>query len=115
MPSTTLNDPISSDRAEQLANDLQHQKSRLAIKDVVQEHIDSSAFADRVKEIMLDALAADPARKKLTDWVTSIAKTEVNTHATAKKERNLTRTIGVGGLVIGTLGVGVAVLAIIFN
>lgn len=114
-PTTTLNDAISGDRAEQLTNDLQHQKSRLAIKDVVQEHIDSSKFAGRVKEIMLEALEADPAREKLSEWVTGIAKSEVNTHATARKERSLTRIIGVGGLITGALGVGVALLAIIFD
>jgi hypothetical protein len=67
-----LNDAIPGDRAEQLANDLQHSKSRAAIREVVEDYISSSAFADRVKSIQLEALEADPARDKLKFWVNDV-------------------------------------------
>lgn len=82
---TRLDNAISGDRAEQLASDLGHQKSRLAIQEVVKEYVGSSEFADRVKSIHLEALEADPARKKLKDWVCDVIEKEVTSDATNKR------------------------------
>lgn len=73
-PTTTLNDPIPGSRAEELFSALQHHKSRLIIKEVVQEYVDSSAFAEKVEHIQLRSLEADPARNKLKDWVIGVVK-----------------------------------------
>lgn len=81
MPKTTLNDAIPGDRAEQLASDLGHEKSRLAIQNVVKEYIGSSEFSDRVVGIQLGTLEADPARNKLKDWVNGLILTVTTSDA----------------------------------
>lgn len=68
-PTTTLNDAIPGDRAEQLASDLQHNKSRLVIKDVVEEYVSSSTFANRVKKIQGEHLESTETYKKISDKV----------------------------------------------
>lgn len=74
--SSQLNDAISSDRAEQLAIDLGHQKSRMVIMEVVEEHIGSSKFENRVKEIQSTHLESTETYKKISDKVqTQIDKT----------------------------------------
>lgn len=65
---TRLNDAISGDRAQQLANDLQHQKSRLVIKEVVEESIGSSMFADRVKSIVVEHTGTVEFMKKSQEY-----------------------------------------------
>lgn len=112
---TTLNDAISGDRAEQLASDLGHQKSQIAIRAVVESYVDSTAFANKVKEIQKEALEADPARNKLKDWVLDLIRTEMNTQSTKKTEKKWGMIIGVGGLVVGVFGIAVAIVAVVLN
>lgn len=50
--SVQLNDAIPGDRAEQLASDLLHQKSRVAINSVVEDYVGSSDFEKRIIEII---------------------------------------------------------------
>lgn len=65
----TLDSAISGDRGSNLARDLKHHDSRMAIKDVVTEHIASSVFADRVKAIQLELLESTETYKKIDDKV----------------------------------------------
>lgn len=109
---TTLNDAIPGSLATDFIDSLQHQRSRLVIKEVVQEFIDSSALAQRVQGIILDALEADPAREKLKQWTTDIAKTEVNNCVSSKRDKNWNHIIGIGGVIIGVVGVIVAIVAL---
>ena len=97
---TILNDPISGDRAEQLANDLQHQKSRIVIKDVIDEYVGSSVFAKRVKEIVIDH----------TDTVPFMEKTQK--YADQQIDKRLFKNAKVViGLVVGWLAsIGIAIL-----
>ena len=81
----SFNDPISGDRAERLAADLGHQKSRIAIQEVVKDYVGSTEFADKVEGIMLKALEADPARNKLKEWAVDIAQKEIGSDAAQTK------------------------------
>lgn len=94
-----LNDAISGDRAEQLANDLQHQKSRLVIKDVVEEYVGSSIFADRVKEIVVEH----------TDSVPFMEKTQK--YADQQIDKRVFKNVKVSiGLIVGWLAsIGIAI------
>ena len=65
---TQLNDAISGDRAEQFANDLQHQKSRAVIKEVLDEYSASAGYADRVKIIVVDHTDTVPFMKKVQGY-----------------------------------------------
>lgn len=105
-PNTRLNDPISGDRGEQLANDLQHHKSRLVIREVVEEYVGSSLFAERVKAIQLSALEADPARKKLKDWVVGVIQAHL-------ADQGLKRRNFVWPLVISILSASGTIAAVI--
>jgi hypothetical protein len=68
---TLLEHAVSGDRAEQLANDLGHQKSRMVIKSVVEEYVGSSQFAQRVKAIQLEMLESTETYKKIDGKVQS--------------------------------------------
>jgi hypothetical protein len=114
-PTTTLNDAIPGSLANDFMDSLQHQRSRLVIKEVVQECIDSSVFADRVENILLHALESDSARQKLQKWVTGIVQSEVTTYNSIKTEKNWSRIIGVGGVLVGVAGVVVAIVALYVN
>jgi len=59
-----LNDAIPGDRAEQLASDLQHQKSRVAINSVVEDYVGSSNFEKRIVEIVEKHTNTVPFMKK---------------------------------------------------
>ncbi len=111
-PTTTLNDAIPGSLAGDFLDSLQHQRSRMIIKDVVQEFVDSSAFAQSVESILLKALEADPARCKLKQWTTDIAQTQINTYASSKSEKNWNKIIGFGGFIVGIVGIGVAIVAL---
>lgn len=50
--STTLDAPISGDRAEELAKELGHSKTRAVIKEVVEEYVASAIFVKHIKEII---------------------------------------------------------------
>ena len=63
-PITTLNDPIPGSRAEELLDVLQHNKSRLIIKEVVEEYVGSSIFAQRIKEIVIEHTESVPFMEK---------------------------------------------------
>lgn len=105
-PNTRLNDPISGDRGEQLASDLQHHKSRIVIKEVVEEYIGSSKFAERVEDIQLKSLEADPARNKLKGWVVGV----IQTHLTEQglKRRNFMWPLAISILsAIGTIAAAI--------
>lgn len=62
--SVQLNDAISGDRAEQLASDLLHQKSRVAISSVVEDYVGSSKFAERMEEIIVKHTDTVPFMEK---------------------------------------------------
>jgi hypothetical protein len=91
---STLNDAIPGDRAAQLATDLQHQKSRLVIKEVVEEVVNSTDFAKKIKDIQLESLEADPARNKLKEWIESLIEKE-QTSDTHKVRLDLSIKAGV--------------------
>lgn len=96
----TLNDPISGDRAEQLASDLQHQKSRLVIKEVVEDYVGSSIFATRIKEIVIEHTESVPFMEKSQKY----ADQQINT-------RLFKNVKVVLGLAIGWLAsIGIAIL-----
>ena len=67
---TTLNDRISGDRAEQLATDLGHQKSRLVIQEVVKEYVGSTEFERIVEDTIKRSLEMDSTQAKLQPWFT---------------------------------------------
>ena len=85
-PTTRLDNAISGDRAEQLASDLGHQKSRLAIQDVVAEYVASTVFAERVKKIQLESLESTVTYKKISDKVQTQIETTLSTKGV--KNRN---------------------------
>jgi hypothetical protein len=108
---TLLDQAISGDRAEQLANDLGHQKSRLAIKTVVEEVVASSAFATRVKEIQLESLESTETYKKISDKVHSQVDTMLNNRNL--KNRNFVITNVISG--VAAVGAVAAVLVAVFK
>lgn len=98
--SVTLNDPISGDRAEQFASDLQHQKSRLVIKNVVEEYVGSSLFATRVKEIVVEHTDTVPFMEKSQKYADKQIDTRLFKNAKV-----------VVGVIIGWLAsIGIAIL-----
>jgi len=107
-PQVTLNDRISGDRAEQLANDLQHQKSRLVIKEVVQEQIGSTDFERTVETILQRSLERDTTQDKLKPWFTR----SFNTAVSERGWQNKTFWIPV---TISSVAVIVAIIAIFVN
>jgi|GEM_PF-3544868 len=110
MPDTTtrLNDAISGDRAEQLATDLQHQKSRLAIQDVVKEYINSSVFAGRIKEIMCEALESTETYKKISDKVGSQIDKTLNDRNLKNRNFIIPNIIAAGAVVVSLVAILVA-------
>lgn len=108
--STTLEHAISGDRAEQLANDLGHQKSRMVIKSVVEEYVGSSVFATRVKEIGLESLESTETYKKISDKVQG----QIDTTLTDRNLKNRNFTISnIFSTVSILVAIGAVVVAII--
>jgi len=66
---TRLDAPISGASGGQLARDLRHYDSRLAIKEVVVEHVASTDFADRVKKIQNESLKSTATYGNFSDQV----------------------------------------------
>lgn len=106
---TRLNDPVSGDRAEQLATDLQHQKSRLAIKDVVEEYIGSSSFADRIKTIQLEALESTVTYKKISDKVGNQIDSTLSDRNLKNRNFVIPNLISAGAVVVAIVAVIVAI------
>lgn len=77
-PTTTLNDPIPGSTATDLFETLQHHKSRLIIKEVVEDYVGSSVFAKRVKDIELEMLESTETYKKVSDKVQNQINTTLN-------------------------------------
>lgn len=109
-PVTQLDAPISGDRAEQLADDLQHHKSRVAIKTVVEEYVESAAFATRVKAIMLEALESTVTYEKISDKVGN----QVGNILTQKglKNRNFLWPLGIS-IVAALAAIGSLIVSIV--
>lgn len=105
---TTLNDRISGDRAEQLATDLGHQKSRLVIQEVVKEYIGSTEFERTIEDTIKRSLEMDSTQSKLQPWFTR----SFNTAASQRGWQNKTFWVPT---IIALIAAIAAVVAIFTN
>lgn len=107
---TILDTAISGNRGRTLAQDLRHHESRMAIKEVVDEHVGSALFSERIRDIQSQNLESTVTYEKISDKVQNQIDKTLSDRGLRNRNFYIPFIVSVVGVIVAVASVVVAIV-----